>query len=667
MITVGCTEDLSTIASDVFTSTSLKKMGLVKTKVAPVHEDTSDEVRQRRVPLTDYPLWSQADDPIAILCYIDDLRKQGYEIDVDEFFRTLPPAPEFDSPPKKKTQRKIVLEESFEESDGQQKKKKADKSKRKHEEPTKPDVPSDGDDDDAPPPKKKKKQVRIVEKPTRVEPAAVVIRMETSARVTRSAVRSSSKYAVIDSDDYLNSLDALPISALLNRTATQLTHIPESQPADQTTSPPTSPRSSFFQPSQQEAPLWNMLQTPRPSEPTSPITIQYNPQTSEPIILEQSEPEPRPSDHSVPRASERPVCRTTDTDSTTLCPSVSFPINVADSSSSNNSEFVRKFVEIAKEKESAIPEYYQTVPSPRRYPVPRPDRLVDPDHPIPVVPLNEADPLAQSDQPEPENSVSNHSSVRSPHPQVETSEPNLETHTSNFQTLDVGSPQGASEANSSNHPTSPETNLSIVPYTYLKPNSVLECISVFNHEASLMIRNVQGHTDLSEDPDSVAEEWNRLSDWIVAQVPVMMSHLTAEKDQRIEATRQRFNIRVVLHEQQLRGKLLEAVEEARRKKEQAEEAARQEAERIANAKLEAERIEAEAEALRCQALAPVPFAHGDSQSTQASHPPQDVPSTSTQPSPSRLDILEQRLNSHETLLIDMNRALQELLRRTTKP
>ncbi|XP_057423197.1 uncharacterized protein LOC130717101 [Lotus japonicus] len=560
------------------------------------------------------------------------------------------------------------------------KKKKNDKLKRKHEEPSKPDAPSDGDDDDAPPsPKKSKKQVRIVVKPTRVEPTAEETRTEAPARVTRSTVRSSSKYAVSFIDDDLSSFDALPISALLKRTATPLSPIQESQPAEQNTYPPTSPRSSFFQPSHEEAPLWNILQTPRPSEPTSPITIQYNPQASEPIISDPSQPEPRTSDHSVLKASDHPVRKTTDTEITTPCPSVSFPTNVADSSPSNNSESIRKFDQIAKEKESAIPEYYHTVPSPRRYPGPRLEGLVDPDHPIQVVPLNAASPSSQPIQPElvqpdpnqPENSVSNHSSVRSPNPELETSQPNLEINNSNAQTLDVGSPQGVSEANSSNHPTSPETNLSIVPYTYLRPNSLLECISVFNHEASLMIRNVQGHTYLNENPDSVAEEWDHLCNWMIDQVPIMMSHLTDERDQRIEAVRQRFNRRVALHEQQLKVELLEAIEEARKKKEQAEEDARLEAEQIENAKLEAlkeaERLQAEAEALRGQILTPVPFTSAASQSTPAPHSAQDVPSTSTQPSSSRLDILEQRLNTHETLLFNMNETLQELLRRSAKP
>ncbi|MEX5533370.1 hypothetical protein, partial [Pseudomonas syringae] len=60
-----------------------------------------------------------------------------------------------------------------------------------------------------------------------------------------------------------------------------------------------------------------------------------------------------------------------------------------------------------------------------------------------------------------------------------------------------------------------------------------------------------------------------------------------------------------------------------------------------------------------------------SHSTQAPHSAQvnlqDFPSSSTQPRPSRIAILEQRLNSHETLLFTMNEAIQELLRRTEKP
>ncbi|WP_338309876.1 hypothetical protein, partial [Bradyrhizobium sp. TM233] len=68
LINAGCTEDLTTIVSDVFTANSLKKMGLVKKKIAPAHEDTSSEIRSRRVPLNDYPLWTQADHPEAIRC-----------------------------------------------------------------------------------------------------------------------------------------------------------------------------------------------------------------------------------------------------------------------------------------------------------------------------------------------------------------------------------------------------------------------------------------------------------------------------------------------------------------------------------------------------------------------------------------------------------------------
>ncbi|WP_338309900.1 hypothetical protein, partial [Bradyrhizobium sp. TM233] len=76
---------------------------------------------------------------------------------------------------------------------------------------------------------------------------------------------------------------------------------------------------------------------------------------------------------------------------------------------------------------------------------------------------------------------------------------------------------------------------------------------------------------------------------------------------------------MALHEQEQRHKLLEAIEEAKRKKEQAEEAARQAAAQAEQARLETERLEAEAEALRCQALAPVVFTPAASASTPDPH------------------------------------------------
>ncbi|WP_338309877.1 hypothetical protein, partial [Bradyrhizobium sp. TM233] len=173
-------------------------------------------------------------------------------------------------------------------------------------------------------------------------------------------------------------------------------------------------------------------------------------------------------------------------------------------------------------------------------------------------PLQEADPLAQQahpapdqqepiqPEPEPEQSVSNQSSVRSPHPLVETSDPHLGTSEPNTQMINIGSPQGASEVHSSNHPASPETNLSIIPYTPLRPTSLSECINIFYHEASLRLRNVHGQTDLSENAERVADEWNNLGTWLVAQVPIMMQLLHAEGSQRIEAAKQRFARRVAL-------------------------------------------------------------------------------------------------------------------------
>ncbi|MEX5533372.1 hypothetical protein, partial [Pseudomonas syringae] len=87
------------IIGDVFTPTSLKRMGLVETKV-DVNPATAKS-RGRRIPLKDYPLWSKADDPEAIRIYLDDLKQQGFVIDVDEFLRNLQDPPDFESPRKK--------------------------------------------------------------------------------------------------------------------------------------------------------------------------------------------------------------------------------------------------------------------------------------------------------------------------------------------------------------------------------------------------------------------------------------------------------------------------------------------------------------------------------------------------------------------------------------
>ncbi|XP_057448943.1 uncharacterized protein LOC130740368 [Lotus japonicus] len=106
LIAAGCTKDLSTLTGDAFTSTTMKRMCLIEKKIEADSFITPEEIKGRRIPLNDYPLWSKADDPEPILYYIEDLRSLGFEIDVDEFFRALPEAPDYESPKKKKTKRK---------------------------------------------------------------------------------------------------------------------------------------------------------------------------------------------------------------------------------------------------------------------------------------------------------------------------------------------------------------------------------------------------------------------------------------------------------------------------------------------------------------------------------------------------------------------------------
>ncbi|MEX5523410.1 hypothetical protein, partial [Bacillus cereus] len=74
-------------------------------------------------------------------------------------------------------------------------------------------------------------------------------------------------------------------------------------------------------------------------------------------------------------------------------------------------------------------------------------------------------------------------------PETETSHQNPETNISAHQTLQIGSP---SEVASSNNSSTHKPNLSLVPYTYSGPNSLLDSINSFNHEASLRVRNVHG-------------------------------------------------------------------------------------------------------------------------------------------------------------------------------
>ncbi|XP_057452203.1 uncharacterized protein LOC130744024 [Lotus japonicus] len=180
----GCTEDLTTLTGEALTSTTLKRMGLIDNKVGAASVTKPAEIMKRKIPIDDFPLWSKADDPEAILHYINDLRSQGLDIDVDEFFRNLPDAPDYDAAPKRKPKRKNV-----------------DASDAK-------DDSEDGNDDE-PPPQKKKKKVKIVTK---------VIQQETQqaprpTRVTRSSVRNSSKFVVLSDDD--ESDDAVIGSSLI--------------------------------------------------------------------------------------------------------------------------------------------------------------------------------------------------------------------------------------------------------------------------------------------------------------------------------------------------------------------------------------------------------------------------------------------------------------------
>ncbi|XP_057443906.1 pollen-specific leucine-rich repeat extensin-like protein 4 [Lotus japonicus] len=248
-----------------------------------------------------------------------------------------------------------------------------------------------------------------------------------------------------------------------------------------------------------------MLQTPKSTTPTSPIILPYTPQTSKPQAfetqaleiptVEKSNSEPQPSNHLNQEPSDREIL--------SPAPSVSFPTNVPFSSPSNKSEASRQFFQLARERVSELPEHFLTVPSPNRYSGPRPEPLEAPDFPIHAVPLSSvAPPRPPSPPPPNENSVSD----QSPNPETEVSHPNPETNNSEPQTVQIGSSHGVSEATTSNHPSSPETHLSIVPYTQPRPNTLLDCINLFNHEASLRVLNVQGRTDLSEKPDLVAED-----------------------------------------------------------------------------------------------------------------------------------------------------------------
>ncbi|XP_057444469.1 uncharacterized protein LOC130736687 [Lotus japonicus] len=423
-----------------------------------------------------------------------------------------------------------------------------------------------------------------------------------------------------------------------------------------------------------------MLQNLKSFEPTSPIILPYNQQASETQAFEtqtseKPDSEPKSPDHS-------------DRENLSPAPSVSFSTNTPFSSPSNKSESNRQFIQIASERISEIPEHFIQVPSPNRYPGPRPEPLVAPDFPINAVPLNSAPPPPPSppSSPPPQKekdfskvSLSNLSSVKSanfefPNIDTGTSNQNPETNTTVPKTLNIGSPQGTSEATSSNHPPSPETNMSIIPYTYPKPDTLMSCLNLFHDQASTCIRNLYGQTDHSEKPNLVAEDWGRLCNWMHDQIDEMMLHYNEEREARINAARQRFEARTrrrqSLHERRLREKLYTIMEETRKKKEKAEVVARHEAALRESARLDAleqsARLEVEAAALKAQVLAPVPVTDIASTSAQAPHSDQVAPSAPVQ-SDSRLDLIERRLDSQEAPLRSLQEMCAEILKRTTKP
>ncbi|XP_057418672.1 leucine-rich repeat extensin-like protein 2 [Lotus japonicus] len=300
-------------------------------------------------------------------------------------------------------------------------------------------------------------------------------RAAITSRVTKSSVRNSSKFIILTDED---ESDAVDVVSNPTPTLALPSPIPESTPVVQTTTHISPPRPSFFQPSIEEEPLWQMLQNPKPSEPTSPIILSYNPQTSETQAFEKQTSEKPDSEPKSPDHSDR--------ENLSPAPSVSFPTNTQFSSPSNKSESNRQFVQIASERISEIPEHFIQVPSPNRYPGPRPEPLVAPNFTINAVPLNSASPPPpsppsspppQKEKDIPKGSLSNLSSVKSadfefPNVDTGTSNQNPETNTTAPKTLNIGSPQGTSEATSSNHPPSPETNMSIIPYTYPKPDTL---------------------------------------------------------------------------------------------------------------------------------------------------------------------------------------------------
>ncbi|XP_057452273.1 uncharacterized protein LOC130744096 [Lotus japonicus] len=151
----------------------------------------------------------------------------------------------------------------------------------------------------------------------KVRIATKVIQLEPTraaitSRVTRSSVRNSSKFTVLTDED-----DSDVVVAVSNLTPT--------------------------------------LALPSPTPESTPA---FETQTSE-----KPDSEPKSPYHS-------------DRETLSPAPSVSFPTNTQISSPSNKSESNRQFVRIASERISEIPEHFITVPSPNRYPGPRPEPLV---------------------------------------------------------------------------------------------------------------------------------------------------------------------------------------------------------------------------------------------------------------------------------------------------
>ncbi|XP_057445377.1 uncharacterized protein LOC130737580 [Lotus japonicus] len=116
----GCTEDLTTTSGDALNGKNLKKLKMVKTVKVSHSDESLEDIIQQRIPVDDYPLWTMQDDRTAILHYLNMMIEEGYEVDVEEFFRTLPEGPRDEDLPSRKQKR----DDSETESDEKPKKKK---------------------------------------------------------------------------------------------------------------------------------------------------------------------------------------------------------------------------------------------------------------------------------------------------------------------------------------------------------------------------------------------------------------------------------------------------------------------------------------------------------------------------------------------------------------